>query len=60
MDLGGERLMDSVVPNKSECLRFPDKYTWTNSDVNFDNVLNGFLALFQVVSFLFCYVVDVL
>lgn len=49
-DSDGKKLPANVVPNKTECLHFPEKYTWANSDVNFDNVLNGFLALFQVVS----------
>ena len=52
VDSDGKRLPASLVPNKTECLRFPEKYTWRNSDVNFDNVLNGFLTLFQVVSYM--------
>lgn len=52
VDNDGKSLPASVVPNKTECLRFPEKYTWRNSDVNFDNVLNGFLTLFQVVSYM--------
>ena len=35
------------VLNKEDCLR--KNFTWENSRVNFDNVLNGYLALFQVV-----------
>lgn len=50
VDRDFERLSASIVPNKTECLRLPEKYIWVNADVNFDNVLNGFLALFQVVS----------
>ena len=53
VDSDGKRLPVSLVPNKTECLRFPEKCTWRNSDVNFDNVVNGFLTLFQVVSYLF-------
>ena len=49
VDHEGERVPGSVVPNKTECLRFPEKYVWKNSEANFDNVLNGFLALFLVV-----------
>ena len=49
VDHEGERVPVSVVPNKTECLRFPEKYVWKNSEANFDNVLNGFLALFLVV-----------
>lgn len=36
------------VMNKSDCLN--KNLTWENSRVNFDNVFNGYLALFQVVS----------
>lgn len=52
MDHEGERVPPSVIPNKTECLRFPEKYVWRNSEANFDNVLNGFLALFLVVRML--------
>ncbi len=37
------------VTNKDDC--FKKNFTWENSRVNFDNVLNGYLALFQVVSY---------
>ena len=36
------------VANKTDCLN--RHFTWENSRVNFDNVLRGYLALFQVVS----------
>jgi hypothetical protein len=36
------------VANKTDCLM--KNFTWENSRVNFDNVFNGYLALFQVVS----------
>ena len=49
VDQVGERVSADVVPNKTECLRFPEKYTWRNAEANFDNVFNGFLALFLVV-----------
>lgn len=39
------------VKNKSDCLN--KNFTWENSRVNFDNVLQGYLALFQVVSLLY-------
>ena len=38
------------VTNKEDC--FNKNFTWENSRVNFDNVFNGYLALFQVVSLL--------
>uniref|UniRef100_A0A8C3KFV5 Sodium channel protein n=1 Tax=Calidris pygmaea TaxID=425635 RepID=A0A8C3KFV5_9CHAR len=37
-----------LIKNKSDCELYGG--TWTNSDVNFDNVLMGYLALLQVVS----------
>lgn len=36
------------VTNRIDCLN--KNFTWENSRVNFDNVINGYLALFQVVS----------
>lgn len=38
------------VTNRADCLS--RNFTWENSRVNFDNVVNGYLALFQVVSIL--------
>ena len=42
----------SLVDNKAQCLANASltKYQWTNRDINFDNALYGFLALFQTVS----------
>ncbi|CAF1586722.1 unnamed protein product, partial [Adineta ricciae] len=37
------------VTNKADCLQ--KNFTWENSRVNFDNVINGYLALFQVATF---------
>lgn len=48
VDIHGERLPISIVPNKTECHRLG--YRWINANINFDNVLNGLIALFQVVS----------
>ena len=48
VDSQGERLPISIVPNKTECARLG--YRWINANINFDNALNGFIALFQVVS----------
>ena len=50
MDENGERLDHKLVPNRSVCEQNP-KYLWKNSNVNFDNSLNGFLPLFQVATF---------
>lgn len=45
--------MPSVVANKSQCLAMAatHNYSWVNSNINFDNVLNGYLALFQVATY---------
>lgn len=37
------------VTNMMECLA--KNYTWTNSRINFDNVINAYLALLQVATF---------
>ncbi|UJR17003.1 hypothetical protein I4U23_003901 [Adineta vaga] len=37
------------VTNKTDCLT--KNFTWENSRINFDNVLIGYLALFQVATF---------
>lgn len=48
VDDNGDTLHHTIVDNKTSCLGM--NYTWRNSDINFDNSLSGFLALFQVVS----------
>lgn len=52
-DSSGEVLLPSVVANKSQCLAMAatHNYSWVNSNINFDNVLNGYLALFQVATY---------
>ena len=42
------RVEVSVVNNYSQCMEF--NLTWKNAKVNFDNVIQAYLALFQVVS----------
>ncbi|KAG1695926.1 Sodium channel protein 60E [Nymphon striatum] len=49
VDEEGERLSIEVVDDKWEC--FEKNYSWVNSKINFDNVGNGYLALFQVATF---------
>lgn len=51
----GERFSVFEVMNKSQCenLIFNESLPWENAKLNFDNVGNGFLSLFQVVSILF-------
>ena len=42
----------SVVSWRNQCEALSDlNYTWYNPKINFDNVLNGYLALFQVVRY---------
>lgn len=36
-----------IINNRTDCLN--ENLTWTNSKINFDNVGQGYLALFQVV-----------
>lgn len=43
-----ERVNSSIVPNKLACIA--RNFSWVNPLINFDNVLHGYLALFQVVS----------
>lgn len=38
------------VNNRSQCEENKNIYEWKNSPINFDNVFNGYLALFQVAS----------
>ncbi|XP_041352774.1 sodium channel protein para-like isoform X1 [Gigantopelta aegis] len=45
----GTRVHYTIVNNQSECLEMG--YNWTNSKINFDNVLNAYLALFQVATY---------
>ena len=50
VDANGEKLTPDVVPDRAACLANTTLYTWENSKINFDNVVQGYLALFQVVS----------
>ena len=47
VDADGETLLPTVVKYKADCIA--NNYTWKNSQVTFDNVVAGYLALFQVV-----------
>ena len=49
VDQNGERLLYTLIQNRSMCHKAG--LIWKNSNVNFDNALNGFLALFQVATF---------
>ena len=44
----GTRVSIHIVDNKTECIE--QGYLWVNAQVNFDDVLQAYLALFQVVS----------
>ncbi|KAI8789145.1 sodium channel protein 1 brain-like isoform X1 [Biomphalaria glabrata] len=47
----GETIVSDVIDTKSDCLVNRTDTMWENSNVNFDNAANGFLALFQVATF---------
>ena len=47
---GLERVSADIVPNMYVCKQMNNSYTWHNPQVNFDNVPNGYLCLFQIVS----------
>lgn len=49
----GSVVPSTEVDNRTECEENSAIYEWKNSPINFDNVLNGYLALFQVVSIFF-------
>jgi hypothetical protein len=52
-DADGNVVNVSVIANEIECLNKSTvmNYTWRNPQINFDNVLTAYLALFQVVRF---------
>ncbi|XP_015914101.1 sodium channel protein 1 brain [Parasteatoda tepidariorum] len=45
----GQTLPVNVTSNVEQCLSL--NYSWVNRDINFDNVGNAYLALFQVATF---------
>ena len=47
IDSSHEVLSVSKVPNKTVCLE--NGFRWENSNMNYDNVVNGLVALTQVV-----------
>lgn len=50
-EAGLERVPVEVAATREDCRKLNStEYIWTNPQVNFDNVLNGYLCLFQVVS----------
>ena len=56
-DPDGERAEVADTPDKATCLaKAGDGYRWVNTNINFDNTLNGLLALLQLVSTLINFV----
>ncbi|XP_065337432.1 sodium channel protein 60E isoform X5 [Cloeon dipterum] len=49
-DRNGTKVNITIVNNRSDCERL-EGHTWNNSKINFDNVGQGYLALFQVATF---------
>ena len=50
IDSHGLTVPYNIVSSRNDCEALSYlNYTWYNPKVNFDNVLNGYLALFQVV-----------
>ncbi|XP_076332245.1 sodium channel protein para-like isoform X8 [Tachypleus tridentatus] len=49
VDANGTRINSTYVPNVDACAA--KNLTWENPLINFDNVLNAYLALFQVATF---------
>ena len=48
VDGEGEKVDKTLIPDRAAC-EANSSLEWKNSDINFDNVASGFLALFQVV-----------
>lgn len=49
VDQFNKPIYESEITNKNECLF--KNLTWANSRINFDNVVNAYLALLQVATF---------
>lgn len=49
IDDEGEKLNWTYIPDRASCEQ--KNFTWFNPLINFDNVLNAYLALFQVATF---------
>jgi len=50
VDPTGNKYSHEIIPNRTVCLSEPDA-EWLNSRITYDNVLNAYLALFQVATF---------
>jgi len=50
LDEQGQLVNATLVPNKTVCAELKHlNFTWSNPQINFDNVMIAYLALFQVV-----------
>ncbi|XP_072038467.1 sodium channel protein 1 brain-like [Amphiura filiformis] len=49
LDDDGNKVNLSIVTNVTDCKSM--NYSWVNSEINFDNILHGYVALFQVATF---------
>ena len=48
-DEEGEKISHLEVANKTQCVALYGEESWRNSKINFDNTINAFIALYQVV-----------
>lgn len=46
----GEKADPEVIANKTQCIAVYGEDAWQNSDINFDDTIMAFIALYQVVS----------
>lgn len=54
VDVNQQTVSFEIVQNKQQCLEMKNltnEYDWVNSRINFDNVMNAYLALLQVATF---------
>ena len=51
VDEGGNLINESIIANEAQCRNRSSEMnvTWKNPQINFDNFLSAYLALFQVV-----------
>ncbi|CAG7829681.1 unnamed protein product [Allacma fusca] len=47
----GDTVSIEKVKTRQECCNMTSKYSWVNTQPNFDNVFQGYLTLFQVATF---------
>ena len=49
MNDDGEKVPVADIQNKTQCISVYGMDAWVNSDINFDDSLKAFIALYQVV-----------